>query len=76
MPALLMDKNNNCKIIVENCAPYDVTIERNNLIGLIEIEEEELVPLTDNVISSVCADIHAKLPKILKAKLSQEDIAR
>jgi len=45
-------------------------------MGLIEIKEEELIQLTDNIISSVCGNIHAKLPKIPKAKLSWEDIAR
>ncbi len=48
-----MDKFNNCKIVVENCAPYDVTLERDDILGIMEIEEEELVPLTDDFISSV-----------------------
>ncbi len=48
---ITMDDNNNCKVMVENCAPYDVTVERNDLMGLIEIEEEELIPLTDRTIS-------------------------
>ncbi len=74
MPALiLVDNNSNCKIIVENCAPYDVTIERNNLMGLIKIEDKQLIPLTDVI--AVCADIHTKLPKIQKAKFSREEIA-
>jgi hypothetical protein len=33
-----------------NCAPYEVTLERGDILGLIEIEEEELIPLTDDVI--------------------------
>jgi hypothetical protein len=75
MPAIIsMYKNNNCKVIVENCAPYVITIERNDLTGLIKIKEEKLILLTDNIISSVCAKIHTKLPKIQKAKLSHEDI--
>ncbi len=60
---------------MENCTPYDITIERNDLMELIEIEKEELIPLNNNIISSVCADIHAKLPKIPKAKLSRKYIA-
>jgi len=47
-----IDKNNNCKIIVENCAPYEVT--HDDIFGLIELEEEELNPITDEMISSVC----------------------
>jgi hypothetical protein len=72
MPAIIsVDQNNNCKLMVENCAPYDITIERNDLMGLLEVEEEELIPLTDNVITSVCADIHTKLPKIKRNRLSR-----
>jgi hypothetical protein len=30
MPAVVtVDKNNHCKIVIDNCAPYDVTIDRN-----------------------------------------------
>jgi NAD-dependent dihydropyrimidine dehydrogenase PreA subunit len=77
MPAIVsMDSNNNCKVIVENCPPYDKTIETNDLIGVIEIEAEKLIPLTDHAISSVCAGIHAKLPKIHKPTISQDEIAR
>jgi hypothetical protein len=61
MPAIIsMDKNNNCKVMVENCAHYGV--ERYDLMGLIKIEDESLIPLTDDVISSVCTSIHYKLP--------------
>ncbi len=31
MPAIIsIDKINNCKVIVEKCAPYEVTIEKNH----------------------------------------------
>jgi hypothetical protein len=45
-----LDKNNHCKIVLENCTPYQVTLEGGDILGLIEIEEEELIPLTDDVI--------------------------
>jgi len=77
MPAIVsMDSNNNCKVIMENCAPDDMTIEMNDLMGIIEIEAEKLIPLTDHAISSVCTGIHAKLPKIQKPRISQHEIAR
>jgi len=31
------DENNNCKVMIKNCAPYEITIERYNLLGLLEI---------------------------------------
>ncbi len=55
IPSIItIDKNNICNIIVENCAPYDVTLDRDNILGIMEVEEEELVPLTDDFITTVC----------------------
>jgi len=49
MPSIVnVDENNICNIIVENCAPYDVTHERDDILGVMETEEDELVPLTDD----------------------------
>jgi hypothetical protein len=63
IPAIVsIDKNNNCKIVINNCAPYDITIERNDIIGLMDVETDELIPLEDSVISSILTDINAKLP--------------
>jgi len=31
-------------VIIENCAPYEVTIERNDIMGIIKIEDDELHP--------------------------------
>jgi len=44
--------------MIGNCAPYDVTIERNYLMGLI--------PLTDEMAGEICAAIK-KIPKIQSA---------
>ncbi len=57
-------------ISVENCAPYDVTLVRDDLLGVMDIETDELVPLTDDFISSVCQDIHNRFPKVKRKRLS------
>jgi hypothetical protein len=36
-----IDKNNNCNNVVENCALYDVILDRDNILGIMEVEEEE-----------------------------------
>jgi hypothetical protein len=55
MPSIVnVDKNNICNIVVENFTPYDITLERDDILGVMETEEEELIPLTDDFISSVC----------------------
>jgi hypothetical protein len=70
-----IDKNNNCKLVIDNCAPYEVTIDRNDVIALMDLEIEQLQPLEDSVISSILSDIDKKLPKVPKRKLTKDKIA-
>jgi hypothetical protein len=45
VPSLVsIDNNRNCKIVIENCAPYKVTIERGDIMGIVEIEEDDVPP--------------------------------
>jgi len=76
MPAIVaVDKNNNCKIIVDNCAPYDVTVDRNDVIGFMDIETDELIPMEDSTIAAILSDIDKRLPKVPKKKLTKTEIA-
>ncbi len=55
MPSIVnIAENNMCNIIVENCAPYEATLEQDDIIGVMETEPDKLIPLTDDFISSVC----------------------
>jgi hypothetical protein len=75
MPSIVnVDENNICNIIVEKCAPCDVILKGDDILGIMEIEEEEMVPLTDDFISSVCQDIHNLFPKLKRKRLSREEI--
>ncbi len=48
MPAIVsIGKNNNCEIIVDNCAPYDIIIDRNDILSIMDMETDELIPLED-----------------------------
>jgi hypothetical protein len=71
-----IDSNQNCKIVIENCAPYEVTIERNDIMGIIEIEEDEMYPLTDEAASNMCTSIKSNIPSTTQTQLTQDDIAR
>jgi hypothetical protein len=71
-----IDENQNCKVVIENCAPYKVTIERNDIMGLVDIEEDELFPLTDDTTAAICASIKSKIPDITRTKFSRDEIAR
>jgi len=75
LPSIVnVDKNNIFNIVMENCAPYDVTLERDDILGVMETEEEELVPPTDDFISSVCQNIHNRFAKVKRKRLTREEI--
>jgi hypothetical protein len=77
MPSIVsVDENNICNMVMENCAPYDITLERDDILGVMESEEDKLVPLTDDFISSICQDIHNRFPKVKRKRLSWEEIKR
>ncbi len=42
----MFDKTNHCQIILENCIPYEVTIERGDIHGMIDEEEAEMLHLS------------------------------
>jgi hypothetical protein len=69
-----IDSKQNCKIVIENCAPYEVTIERNDLIGIVEIEEDEMYPLTDKAATDICSAIKSNIPNTPRTRLTREDI--
>jgi hypothetical protein len=69
MPAIVSIDKNNCKIILDNCAPYDVTISWNDILGIMDTEPDEPIPMEDSTISSILQDIEKKLPKVPKRKL-------
>jgi len=76
VPSLVsIDKNHNCKIIIPNCNPYEVTIERNNIMGIVEMEDNELYPLTDDTAAEICASIKSNIPNTPRAKLTIDEIA-
>ncbi len=60
---------------MDNCAPYDVIIDRNDIIGFMDIEMDPLIPMEDSTIASILSDIDKHLPKVLKRKLTKEEIA-
>jgi len=66
-----IDKNNNCKIVLDNCAPNDVTISRNDILGIMDAEPDAPIPMEDSTISAILQDIDNKLPKVPKRKLTK-----
>jgi hypothetical protein len=71
-----IDSNQNCKIVIESCSPYEVTIERIDVMGIIEMEEDEIDPLTDETSADICASIKSNIPSTPGTQLTRDDIAR
>ena len=77
MPAwVTLDKYKNCKMVIDNCAPYDVVIARNEILGVLEFEPEECIPMTENSISAIISDIHQKFLKVPKKQFTRDEIEK
>jgi hypothetical protein len=75
MPAwVTLDKYKNCKMIIDNCVPYDIVIARNEILGILEFEPEECIPMTENSISAIISEIHQKFPKVPKKQFTRAEI--
>jgi hypothetical protein len=61
-------------MVIHNCAPYDVVIARNKILGVLEFEPEECIPMTENTISAIISEIHQKFPKVLKKQFTRTEI--
>ena len=64
MPQLVSINNDKiCSIVIDNCAPYDVTIDRDAILGVVETETNAPTPLDDNFINSLISKLEKKHSK-------------
>ncbi len=64
MPAwVTLDNNKNCKLIIDNCAPYNIVLPRNKILGVLEFEAELCLPLDENTVASIISNNEEKFPK-------------
>jgi hypothetical protein len=61
-----LDSYKNCKIIIDNCAPYDIVLLRNEILGVLEFELEQCQPFNEDTVASIISDIEQKFPKVTK----------
>jgi len=77
VPALVtIDKFKNCKMVIHNCAPYDIVIARNEVLAVLEFEPDKCIPMTENSIASIISDIQQKFPKVPKKQFTQLEIEK
>ncbi len=75
MPALVtLDKYKNCKLVIDNCAPYKITLARNEVLGVLEFEPDKCIPLNERTISALISNIADQLPKVPKKKFTRDEI--
>jgi hypothetical protein len=60
------DNNNHYAIWLQNCAPYKVTIETGDILGIVDTENTIPIPLDSHSIATICNQIYERLPKVKK----------
>ena len=71
---MTLDNYKNCKLIIDNCAPYDIVLPRNEILGILEFESEQCQPLNEDTVASIISDIEMKFPKVPKKHFSCAEI--
>jgi len=75
MPAwVTLDKYKNCKMVIGNCLPYNIVIVRNKVLGVLEFEPDDCIPMTENSIAAIISDIQQKFPKVPKKQFTRVEI--
>jgi hypothetical protein len=64
MPAwVALDNYKNCKLIIDNCALFDIVLPQNEILGVLEFEAEQCLPLNEDTVASIILTIEQKFPK-------------
>ena len=64
MPQLVSINNDKIySIVIDNCAPYDITIDCDAILGVVETETKTPMPLDDNFINSLILILDKKHSK-------------
>jgi hypothetical protein len=69
-----LDNYKNCKLIIDNCAPYDIVLPRNEILVVLEFDAEQCMPLNDDTVASLISNIEEKFPKVQKKHFSHAEI--
>jgi hypothetical protein len=52
------DDNNHCTIWLKNCAPHKTSIEKGDVLGIVDTEDTTPIPLDDNSTTAICDQIY------------------
>jgi hypothetical protein len=77
MPAwVTLDNYKNCRLIIDNCAPYDIVLPWNEILRVLEFKAEQCVPLKEDTVASIISKIEQKFPKVMKKHFTHDEIAQ
>ncbi len=77
MPAwVTLDNYKKCRLSIDNCAPFDIVLPRNEVLRVLEFESEQCVPLNEDTVASIISSIEQKFPKVMKKHFSCDEIAQ
>ncbi len=75
MPAwVTLDNYKNCKLIIDNCPLYYIVLPRNEILGMLEFESEQCLPLNEDTVASIISNIEHKFLKVPKKHFSGAEI--
>jgi hypothetical protein len=61
-------------MVINNCAPYNIVIARNEVLGILEFEPDDCIPMNEHLISVIISEIQQKFPKVPKKKFTRAEI--
>jgi len=77
MPAwVTLDDYRNCKLIIDNCAPFDIVLPQNEILGVLEFEAEHCLPLHEDTVASIISNIEQKFPIVTKKNYTCDKIVK
>ncbi len=68
------DGNNHCTIQLQNCAPYEITLDTRDIMGIADIEDTTPIPFNDDSLATICEQIYQRLPKVKKKAWTRKEI--
>jgi hypothetical protein len=51
-------------MVIDNCAPYNVVIARNKILGVLKFKPDECIPMTEQSVAAIISEIHQTFPRV------------
>jgi hypothetical protein len=68
------DHRNQCTLQIQNCAPHEVSVKADDILGILKTEKDTPIPFSDESLATICEQIHQRLPKVKKRAWTRKEI--